>query len=179
MSSAINITPRLLYQVDFNVQSNGKIIGATKRQVTFRFGFADPEALANGCVGVNCRGEEHEVVCIWSVASGKETVMLDGKVIHHVEQPKSGGFQDKMERNFNFGKRHVLKVVAHASAPTAGAKNMDGSEQRQFDLLLDGISFFKFSKLFELGCGEEKAIMKQYSSNTRGPKQVPDLIDLF
>lgn len=142
-----------LYQVDFAAQAAGKTFGSSKRKIRFRFGYANAEALAQGGVGVECRGEEHEVLCVWSVTSGKKTVLLDGKEVHH-SVPKSGGFQGKMECNFSFGKHHIMKLVAHA-APPAGT--MNGFEQRQFDLFLDGLSFFEFSKLYELG-REKKVI---------------------
>ena len=39
-----------------------------------RFGFSNKEALDSGETGTACRGEEHDVTLIWSVASGKRIV---------------------------------------------------------------------------------------------------------
>mmetsp|Transcript_17593 Transcript_17593/g.25047 ORF Transcript_17593/g.25047 Transcript_17593/m.25047 type:complete len:202 (+) Transcript_17593:384-989(+) len=145
-----------LYQLDFSVQSSGKTFGITKRKIKFDFGFVDLQALEQGGVGVECRGEEHQVLFIWSVASGKTRVLLDGKELHHSIVPSPGGFQGKMEFNFNFGKHHIIKLVAHAAPPVG--LDCDGFEQRQFDLFLDGLSFFDFARLFELGRGKTASI---------------------
>lgn len=139
-----------LYQVDFSTQYCGRTFGATKRTIKFCFGFADPAAMAKGYIGADCRGEEHEVVCIWSVSSGKQKILLDGKEIHRFIPLSGGGCQVKLEHSFQLGKHHEIKLVAHAFPPVVPV-NLDGSEQRQFDLYLDGLSFFEFVRLFELG----------------------------
>jgi hypothetical protein len=72
-------------------------------------------------------------------------VHLDGKDVFH----SVGGFKGKLECNFNFGRNHIMKLIAHAAPPAADMVN--GLKQRQFDLFLDGLSFFEFPKLFELG----------------------------
>lgn len=144
-----------LYQVDFGVQATGKTIGGSKRKIRFRFGYANPEALAQGGVGVECRGEEHEVLCVWSVTSGKKVVLLDGKEVYQSVPKGGGGFLSSMECNFSFAKHHIIKLVAHSVPPATGT--MNGMEQRQYDLFLDGLSYFEFSKLFELG-REKKVI---------------------
>mmetsp|Transcript_4227 Transcript_4227/g.6248 ORF Transcript_4227/g.6248 Transcript_4227/m.6248 type:complete len:202 (-) Transcript_4227:2030-2635(-) len=139
-----------LYQVDFSAQSCGKTFAPTKRIIKFRFGFANQAALEHGCVGVDCRGEEHEIICIWSVTSGKQTILVDGEETYRFV-PKTGGSQVKIECDFNFGKHHLMKMIAHVSKPVVPIHHLNGSEQRQFDLFLDGCSFFEFDKLFELG----------------------------
>jgi hypothetical protein len=88
------------------------------------------------------------------VSSGKQTIFLDGKEIHCVVPRTAGGSQVKMECDLIFGNHHVMKHIAHASPPAVHVP-LDGSEQRQFDFLLDGLSFFEFSKLFELGCAKK------------------------
>jgi len=133
------------YQVDFTASANGKTLGLTKRKISFKFGFANPQALEDGCVGVECRGQEHEVVCIWSVTSGKRQVFVDGREVHNSVTSKA---QAKFECNFNFMAGHVMKLTAHAAPPMA---SNNGFIQRQFDLTLDGQSFFEFAKLYELG----------------------------
>lgn len=151
MTAGLHNAP--LYQVDFGVQATGKTIGGSKRKIRFRFGYANPEALAQGGVGVECRGEEHEVLCIWSVSSGKKLVLLDGKEVYQSVPKGGGGFLSSMECNFSFAKHHIMKLVAHSVPP--GYAN--GIEQRQYDLFLDGLSYFEFSKLYELG-REKKVI---------------------
>jgi len=141
MTAGIHHAP--LYQVDFGVQATGKTIGGSKRKIRFRFGYANPEALAQGGVGVECRGEEHEVLCVWSVSSGKKVVLLDGKEVYQSVPKGGGGFLSSMECNFSFAKHHIIKLVAHSVPP--GYSN--GMEQRQYDLFLDGLSYFEFSKL--------------------------------
>jgi hypothetical protein len=139
-----------LYQIDFSAMYSGKTFGATKRTIKFCFGFADQAAIAKGYMGADCRGEEHEVVCIWSVSSGKQKILMDGKEIHRFVPLSGGGCQAKLEHSFHLGKHHEMKLVAHAFPPVVPTY-LDGSEQRQFDLFLDGLSFFEFFRLFELG----------------------------
>jgi hypothetical protein len=137
------------YQVDFTASASGKTFGATKRRICFKFGFANPVALNDGCVGVQCRGQEHEVLCVWSVTSGKRQIFVDGKEAHTSSSSKA---QAKFECNFNFMSEHVMKLTAHAAPPMA---SNNGFKQRQFDLLLDGQSFFEFKRLFELGSSSQ------------------------
>ena len=82
------------------------------------------------------------------MTSGKKTVLLDGREVHHSVAPKGNKFQGKFECSFNLGQHHIMKLVAHAAPPAA---NNNGFVQRQFDLWLDGLSFFEFAKLYELG----------------------------
>ena len=41
---------------------------------------------------------------------------------------------------------HVIKVIAHATPPMSSNPGF-----RQYDLFVDGLSFFNFPKVFELG----------------------------
>ena len=54
-----------------------------KLSIHRRFGFPNLRALGEGRTGTDCRGEEHEVVVIWSVTSGKRQVLMDGREIHY------------------------------------------------------------------------------------------------
>jgi hypothetical protein len=69
-----------LYQVDHSANASGRRFGATKRHVTFHFGFAN--LTYAGKTGVECRGKEHNVELMWSLATGKRVVKLDSHVIH-------------------------------------------------------------------------------------------------
>ena len=46
-----------LYQVDFTKKKAGKQFAKTKRRVSWKFGFANEEAIASGATGVECRGK--------------------------------------------------------------------------------------------------------------------------
>ena len=72
------------YQINYRSKRAGKHITATKRRVTFQFGFSSAEAIASGEIEAACRGEEHEVVLIWSHVSGKRELFMDGKVREHI-----------------------------------------------------------------------------------------------
>lgn len=129
------------YQIDHAVTGTGKTIGLTKKRITFKFGFANPKALSEGLSGSACRGSEHEVVFVLSLSSGKRHVMLDGREIHFSQ----GG---SWERSFDFpfsirvaGMGSVHARLIADSAP--GAK--------PFDLLINDMSYFRFSKIYELG----------------------------
>mmetsp|Transcript_20102 Transcript_20102/g.30226 ORF Transcript_20102/g.30226 Transcript_20102/m.30226 type:complete len:483 (-) Transcript_20102:128-1576(-) len=138
-----------IYRVDFLCNTKGKRVGVTKRIVTFRFGFSNADAIADGQTGTNCRGEEHEIVLTWSLASGKREVKYDGSQVHYSKGKRT---EMKFECSFTILGQHMVKLVAHA-APAL--KN--NPEFRQFDLILDGMSFFEFPKIFELGHASSRA----------------------
>lgn len=106
-----------------------------------RFGFANPEALAAGQTGTDCRGEEHDVTIVWSVSSGKRLVLADGQEVHY-----SNNRNSLFEFSWTMRGNHVLKVVAHASPPLSAQPGF-----RQYDFFVDGQSFFTFPKVFRLG----------------------------
>ena len=106
-----------------------------------RFGFANPDALANGETGTACRGEEHDVTIIWSLTSGKRLVMVDGQEVHY-----SNSRNNIFDYSWTMKGNHVLKVVAHASPPLSPTPGF-----RQYDFFVDGQSFFSFPKVYRLG----------------------------
>jgi len=130
------------YQIDFASAATGKNIAATKRRIRWRFGFASPAAVNEGLSGVDCRGEEHEVVLVWSVSSGKRLLMVDGNEVHY-----SFNKESKFEFSWMLRGNHTAKVVAHANAGVFGNKK----GWKQFDFSLDGCSYFDFPKIYELG----------------------------
>jgi len=131
------------YQINYRAKRAGKHISATKRRITFRFGFSSLSAIRAGQTEVNCRGEEHEIVLIWSHITGKRELFMDGKSIHLSKVARGN---TKFEYSFNLkGGNHVLKIIAHGTPP------MGENSYKQFDLELDGMSYFRFAKIYELG----------------------------
>ena len=106
-----------------------------------RFGFANPEALANGETGTACRGEEHDVTLVWSITSGKRLLLADGQEVHY-----SNSHSNIFDFSWTMRGNHVLKVVAHASPPLSTHPGF-----RQYNFFVDGQSFFNFPKVFRLG----------------------------
>ena len=133
-----------VYQIDFQATAKGKRVSATKKRVAFKFGFSNAKALQEGMTGTHCRGEEHEVNFVWSLTSGKRIIHADGEEVHY-SQGKRG--ESRFEASWTMFGNHVLKIVAHA-APAVFSKDV---RFRQFDLLVDGMSFFDMAKVFELG----------------------------
>jgi len=132
-----------VYQVDWMNEASGKRLSASKRKIRFRFGFSDIAALQAGATGPACRGEEHEVLLVWSLTSGKKLVTMDGEEVHFSSSGKIT--ENRFETSWSLG-CHTVKIIAHAAPPlfhTPGFK--------QVDLLIDGLSFFGFTKIFELG----------------------------
>ena len=148
-STTANSTPRYNlsinppYQINYRAKRAGKHISATKRRITFQFGFSSLSAIRAGKTEVNCRGEEHEIVLIWSHITGKRELFMDGKSIHLSKVARGN---TKFEYSFNLkGGNHVLKIIAHGTPP------MGENSYKQFDLELDGMSYFTFAKIYELG----------------------------
>jgi hypothetical protein len=141
-----------IYQVDWSNQASGKRLSATKRRIRWRFGFSNREAILDGCTGVECRGEEHEVVFVWSLASGKRFVLADDKEVHF----STGGkmTDTRFETAWGMPGGHMVKLIAHAAPPLVHKPGF-----RQFDLQIDGCSFFDFPKIFQLGTKKSRALV--------------------
>lgn len=148
-SSKFNMQTNPPYQIDFQNVASGKRVAQTKRRVRFRFGFSNKEALAKGLTAIDCRGEEHEVVLVWSLTSGKRLVTADGEEVHFSQ---GGITESKFETTWTMNGGHIIKLIAYAAPPlfeTPGFK--------QFDLLLDGYSYFDMPKIYELGVRKNKS----------------------
>lgn len=132
-----------LYQVDYSVKSSGKTVAITKRRISWRFGYANPTALKYGASGVDCRGSEHDVSLVWSIASGKKTITQDGKEVYFSQGRRAEGrFQHSWQ-----SKQHVYTVIAHVAPPLGKSK----SDWKQFEFLIDGCSFSNLHRIYELG----------------------------
>eukprot|EP00540_Astrosyne_radiata_P000753 CAMPEP_0116861036 /NCGR_PEP_ID=MMETSP0418-20121206/22792_1 /TAXON_ID=1158023 /ORGANISM="Astrosyne radiata, Strain 13vi08-1A" /LENGTH=534 /DNA_ID=CAMNT_0004495599 /DNA_START=14 /DNA_END=1618 /DNA_ORIENTATION=+ len=156
-----------VYQVDFSSSASGKRVSATKRRVRWRFGFSNAQAIAEGVTGQGARGEEHQIDLIWSLTSGKRQVLADGDEVHFSQGRRS---ETKFEATWTMNGGHVMKLVAHAVPAVFGDKNF-----RQFDLLLDGMSFFDMPRIFELGVvdGVARAVAPREVSHARGRALLP------
>ncbi|KAG7368824.1 hypothetical protein IV203_031567 [Nitzschia inconspicua] len=132
------------YQVECQMTKKGKMFAGSKRRVCWRFGFASRDAIEAGQTGTDCRGEEHEVVMVWSLTSRKQLILADG---HEVHWSKSRKMFDKFECDWNMASGRHLSVVAHASSPLFDKK--EGF--RQFDLKINGVSFWDLPQMYELG----------------------------
>lgn len=130
-----------VYQIDFTAVDSGKRIASSKRRIRWRFGFTNQDALAAGETGTACRGEEHDITLIWSLTSGKRLVLADGQEVHY-----SNSRNHIFDFSWTMRGNHVLKVVAHASAPSNAVPGF-----RQYDFFVDGMSFFNMPKVYRLG----------------------------
>lgn len=142
-----------VYQIDFTAVDAGKRVASTKRRIRWRFGFTNQDALASGCTGTECRGEEHDITFIWSIASGKRLVLADGQEVHY-----SNSRNHVFDFSWTMRGNHVLKVTAHANAPINAHPNF-----RQYDFFVDGMSFFSMPKVYRLGLTDSAPI---YESGT-------------
>lgn len=133
------------YQINYRAKRAGKHITATKRRITFQFGFSSAESIAAGRTEADCRGEEHEVVLIWSHITGKRQLYMDGREFH---MSKAARGNTRFEHSWSITGNHVLKIIANGTPPLGEAAR---AMHRQFDLELDGMSFFSFCKIYELG----------------------------
>lgn len=132
------------YQINYRAKRAGKHISASKRRITFQFGFSSASAISAGRTEVDCRGEEHEVVLIWSHITGKRQLFMDGREVH---MSKAARGNTKFEYSWQIPGNHVLKMLANGTPPMGE----NGMYRKQFDLELDGMSFFEFAKIYELG----------------------------
>jgi len=136
------------YQINYRAKRAGKHISASKRRITFQFGFSSAAAIAAGRTEVECRGEEHEVVLVWSHITGKRQLFMDGREIH---MSKAARGNTKFEYSWGIPGNHVLKIAANGT-PSSSSQQAMGRRQFQFEL--DGMSFFEFARIYELGRGD-------------------------
>ena len=133
-----------IYQVDFSVAATGKTVSASKRRIRWRFGFVNSNALASGATGIAARGEEHDLDLVWSLSSGKRQLLIDQQEVH---------FSTRRNMNVDVSAPWrgdcIVKVIAFATKPLG--KNEYGMPIRQYDLMINGQSFFDMPRLFELG----------------------------
>ena len=75
--------------------------------------------------------------------SSRRDIAMDGKSIHLSKVARGN---TKFEYSWPMkGGNHVLKIIAHGTPP------MGEQSYKQFDLELDGMSYFTFAKIYELG----------------------------
>jgi len=127
--------------------------------VARRFGFPNKEALDAKQTGQACRGEEHEVVIVWSITSGKRQIVMDGKEVYF--QSSRTGILD---HSWTSRGNHVYKVVCYATPPVQAYPGF-----RQYDLLIDGQSFFTMPKVYELGLRGGGAAAASRTPGRSGP----------
>ncbi|KAL7518001.1 hypothetical protein ACHAWX_002869 [Stephanocyclus meneghinianus] len=140
--------PHTCYQIDFAAINCGKMVAASKRRIRFKFGYTNVDAISNGGTGQDCRGSEHDVTITWSLSSGKQAVVFDGKEVYF-----DVGDTTKVKCAFTDNHGHTIEVSAHA-APMS-TKSVPDPDWRQYDLLIDGISFFRYPKIYQLGVFSE------------------------
>jgi hypothetical protein len=105
-----------------------------------RWGVASKDALDSSCKGAECRGEEHEIVFVWSVTSGKRIVLMDGEKIHSSTGKRS-------ESKFVWTcDDYGICIIAYAAPPI-----IPKSSWKQFDLLFSNKSFEALPHIFQLG----------------------------
>lgn len=78
---------------------------------------------------------------VWSITSGKRQITMDGKEVHFSVSRGS-----VLDFSWSIRDNHVIKVVAHASPPLSAVPGF-----RQYDMFIDGQSFFTMPKVYELG----------------------------
>lgn len=175
------------YQINHAIKNTGKKLSSSKRRITFQFGFSDPAAIASGIKSGNeCRGgveDEHEVVCIWSSISGKVEIYFDGALVVSTKWTTSAslstGNEGKLFRHsWSLDGCHMLEVVAnvgngtprigervlkrnvHGGSSSSSYNSWEGESFHKFDLTLDGMSYFNFAKIYELGNGKDNTAMR-------------------
>ena len=134
-----------VYQVNFHAAVHGRRFSISKRRIRWTFGFGTSPAVHGGPTTKESsfRGEEHDVVLVWSIVSSKRLILLDGEVAHFSVASKP---QSKFEFSWTMRGNNVIRVTAHASPPMIGRR----PNVRQFDLTLDGQSFFDMPHIFDL-----------------------------
>lgn len=153
----MNVQP-IPYQIDYTSSSSGKNIPTSKRRVRWVFGFANMSAIKSNLQGVECRGEEHEIVLVTSILTGKRVVLFDGNVQHRSIQENKSIMH--FTCSFEFSKIHHAHIEANLGLVRIG------DDMKHFELFIDGQNFNDMDRLYELGMNDnEKRYLKQKSGN--------------
>lgn len=151
------MTLEVPYQIDYTHAITGRNVKQTKRRVRFVFGFANQDMVNTGALqGPDARGDEHEVIIVWSWTSGKQEVLLNGEHVYRGYQ-KEGLLSSVLlpdVGNFFFSfylNNHIL---------TLKGKAISGD----FDLEIDGQSFFDLLKIYQLGTQDTSYPPRRISS---------------
>jgi hypothetical protein len=103
------------------------------------------EALSRGCSGDDCRGEEHDVELVWSVKSGKTRVYWNKRNISRLF--RDGNRSGMVEFAWKTRTGENLQIVAHSEARPGVT---------QYDLVVNGTSFFKLPNVSQLGLSQSR-----------------------
>ena len=123
-----------------------------------------PDECAPHRKGAECRGREHEIILVWSILTNKAHIYVNSKEIFRMDSPYEdyinlNPFTGSFRRGFNlpnakYNGNHRVDIRCYARTPI-GAKDMivddAGGKFRQYELTIDGLSFFSMPKLYELG----------------------------
>jgi hypothetical protein len=122
-------------------------MSTTKRIIHFRFGFANSQALSQGRAGVDCRGEEHDLCVTWSITGGKRLISLDGREIQYSAGKRANTSRraDILECAWKMAD-HIFELKCYAYKP-----EKRNSKFHQYNLTIDGRSFFELPEIFDLG----------------------------
>jgi hypothetical protein len=156
------------YQVDYSVQNAAKTLGFSKKRVTFKFGFANGTAIGQGLTGPQCRGSEHEIVFIWSLASGKRQLLCDNKDVHFSESGQNGWTNDRAWQHiFTLRDSHTNQSYRIHFMSQPQVKEVQNSYP--FDLKIGGMSYFQFNQIYRLGTPQMIVGQIQSSPNAYHP----------
>lgn len=114
--------------------------------------------------GAECRGREHEIILVWSILTNKAHIYVNSQEIFRLDSPHEdyinlNPFHGSFRRGFNlpnskYNGKHRVDIRCYARTPI-GAKNMivddAGGKFRQYELTIDGLSFFNMPAMYELG----------------------------
>jgi hypothetical protein len=149
--SALESIPHTAYQIDYVAVNCGKVVATSKRNIRFKFGYTDLEKLSSGLKGQDCRGAEHEVLVEWSLSSGKKAIVFDGKEVAFNIGIKG---ETKLKHSWKDPWGHLLELEIHAA--NVSTKREQPRDWKQYDLHIDGVSFFRMPKIFEIGVKPSK-----------------------
>lgn len=141
------------YAIEYSCINTGKRVAGSKKRIVWRFGITNQRALEEGKKGIECRGEEHEVVLIWSVASGKRVVLHNSQEIHFSSN-RNPEFQVSWalrgrDMDMNNGPK-TLHIVALLHPSHISPK--------QYNLLVDRQSIFNLPRLAHIGLPMQSSV---------------------
>lgn len=156
------VRSNMSYRIQFSRQYLGRYIANSKRKLTWRFGFVVNSPDNSKAL------KDHEIELVWSMKSGKKKLFWNKQDIStHVKKGSRAKASDHVELKWESTDGVTFQVLACASP---------GVATQQYDLRVNGISFFSFPPKSRFVCasGKNGSHQTKLSSNVNVSKHEQD-----
>lgn len=132
------------------------------------FGLTDLDAVREGRIGRECRGEEHEVELVGCKKSGRTKIYWNQCNITKLFHPREGRNNGKIDYSWKTCSGETLHIASSGDGKIASAS-------AQYDLLIDGRNFFTLPSVGGLGRTSDEVTEQRSPKEDAGSQRSPSL----